>query len=82
MPDFQKMFDAISDHDMVCEVCIYQGMGCTGGVSGGPNGPIFPPCSDLEPQRYVDEELMQDVYDEIMEADNRTGDEPHGKEPV
>ena len=65
--DIWKMFEAVDNHERRCDVCEYQYNGCRGGVAGGPNGPIYPPCCDLEPQNYVDEDLLREVYNEIME---------------
>lgn len=40
------------DGDELCKYCYHMEEGCAGGVTGGPNGPIFPPCSE----RGLDEE--------------------------
>lgn len=36
-------------------------------MTGGPNGPIYPPCCDNDPESYVDEDYLREVYEEIME---------------
>lgn len=65
--DFEKMADVVIEHDRLCEVCMYQSSDCDGGVRGGPNGPIYPPCCDSDLRSYVDEGLLQSVYGEIVE---------------
>lgn len=49
------------DGDELCAICPYEVEGCTGGVRGGPNGPIFPPCADQSAEELVD-------YDAAIEA--------------
>jgi len=67
--DFNKMVEVVFDHERQCDVCKYQHDGC-GGLTAGPNGPIYPPCADLEPEHYVDEDYLREVYDEIMEEES------------
>lgn len=67
--DFEKMVDIIIDHGMLCDVCMYQSQDCNGGVHGGPNGPIYPPCADDNSQNFVDENLLREVYAEITQED-------------
>lgn len=45
----------IEEHDPeeLCGYCIY-GIDCEGGVTGGPNGPIYPPCDDSDPEHWFD----------------------------
>lgn len=64
--DFKMMVEAVIDHDRLCDACKYQHDGCNGGVSGGPNGPVYPPCADLEPESYVDDDYLREVYEEIV----------------
>ena len=65
--DLLKMLETVDDHERRCDACKHQNDGCAGGVTGGPNGPIYPPCSDLGPEEYIDEDLLKEVYDEITE---------------
>lgn len=65
--DFEKMVDIVINHGMLCDVCMYLDPGCSGGVLGGPNGPIYPPCADDDSQSFVDENLLRKIYAEIME---------------
>lgn len=64
--NFWKMFEAVEDQERLCEVCKHRNDSCSG-FTAGSNGPIYPPCADKDPQDYVDEDLLKDVYDEIME---------------
>ncbi len=53
--------DRISDS--LCGVCMYEN-NCSRGVSGGPNGPIYPPCADGDdPSYYIDEDALQEAVD-------------------
>lgn len=51
------------DSDDICKFCIHQS-DCPGGVTGGPNGPIYPPCADGEPNQYLDYEELLDNLDQ------------------
>lgn len=62
-----EMIKVVIDNDRLCDVCKYSSAGCGGGVHGGPNGPIYPPCADSDPQSYVDEDRLENVYNEIVE---------------
>lgn len=43
MPSYEEMMDYVLDAGRECECCKFTGM-CDG-ITRGPNGPIFPPCS-------------------------------------
>lgn len=49
----------IEDHDgdNYCEYCIYHD-DCPGGVSGGPNGPFYPPCCGTEMSELLDTDAI------------------------
>lgn len=64
--DFKRMVEAVADHERICDACKHQHDGCGGGVTGGPNGPIYPPCCDSGPESYVDEDYLREVYEEII----------------
>lgn len=66
MVDLNKKVEVIMDHERVCDCCIHNG-DCSGGIHGGPNGPIYPPCAECDPLVYMDTDLIAEVYDEIME---------------
>lgn len=44
----KKVKKWIDEHegDEYCNYCKYQSI-CIGGIKSGPNGPIYPPCSDI-----------------------------------
>lgn len=42
--DVNKIIEKL-DYDELCKYCNHR-IYCSGGVHGGPNGPIYPPCSD------------------------------------
>lgn len=44
MKSAREIIDSI-DTEELCKYCSYASE-CTGGVTGGPNGPIYPPCYD------------------------------------
>ena len=61
----QKIFDC----ERQCDVCIYRSEDCDGGVRGGPSGPIYPPCADKDFGLWVDEDLIEEVYNELLEEE-------------
>ena len=63
----EEMLKVIEEEDRTCDCCIYE-INCPKGVSGSPNGVIFPPCIDGE---IYDEELIKEVYQEIIEQKER-----------
>ena len=62
--DQEAFLDKLSEEGRLCNVCYYAYDGCNGGVKGGPNGPIFPPCTESDYEIFIDiaalEELMLD----------------------
>ena len=69
--ELRKMFEVVTEHDRLCDACKYQYDGCSGGVTGGPNGPIYPPCCDSDPEKYVDEDYLRETYEEIVSEGGR-----------
>ena len=67
LPSLKEMAEVILGHERACDACSYKHYGCSGGISGGPNGPIYPPCAEHDPTWYMDEDRIVKVYDEIME---------------
>jgi len=60
----QKFLEEKEKADEVCKFCLYD-IDCNHrAVSGGPNGPIYAPCADGEPERYIDVDALQEAYDE------------------
>lgn len=45
------------DGDELCKYCRHDDV-CSHGVSGGPNGPIFPPCADGDLDMWLDENVL------------------------
>lgn len=64
----EYMLDKILHEDLCCKVCQYQ-YDCNGGVSGGPSGPIYPPCADKDYDLWVDDDLIEEVYQEYFEEE-------------
>ena len=62
--DQEAFCDKLCEEGRLCNVCYYAYDGCTGGVKGGPNGPIFPACTESDYEIFIDiatlEELMLD----------------------
>ena len=63
MITYEYMLDKILQEELYCKVCQYQ-WDCRGGVSGGPDGPIYPPCADKSYDLWVDDDLIEEVYQE------------------
>jgi len=60
-----------------CDFCRYSD-GCVRGVRNYRNGPIYPPCADLDPQRWVDEEALLECVKELEEMETLEPDESEG----
>ena len=65
---YEYMLDKILHGDLCCKVCKYQ-YDCSGGVRGSPSGPIYPPCSDWDYSLWVDDDLVEEVYQEYCEEE-------------
>lgn len=50
------------DGDDWCQYCRY-GDECEGGVRGGPNDPIYPPCADGDPEMCLDESAVLEAIE-------------------
>lgn len=61
----QKIFEC----ERHCDICRYKYDGCSGGIHGGPDGPIYPPCSDMDFGSWAYEDLIEEVYKEILEEE-------------
>lgn len=48
--------------DEWCQYCRFSD-DCGGGVRGGSNGPIFPPCADGEPEMCLDEKAILEAIE-------------------
>lgn len=64
--EFEKMAVVLEEHNRICDACKFQHEGCSGGVHGGPNGPIYPPCTDGKANEYLDKKLLAIVYEELQ----------------
>lgn len=54
----------LEKRDELCSACVYNADCKGGGVRGGPNGPIYPPCADGDD--CIDDEHLFEVCVEIM----------------
>ena len=65
----EKLKKWVREHD--CDdFCNYCGCGCeSNGVTGSPNGPIYPPCAD-----WNDEELIEHLDTETILNDMEEGE--------
>lgn len=62
MHDVREIIDSMEADDL-CPYCKFR-YDCDGGVHGGPNGPIFPPCSEGLDEDYFDfESYLSDLED-------------------
>lgn len=66
MAELEDMIQVILENGRECDVCIYRNR-CPKGVSGGPRGPMYPPCSDGDYERLADEDRVNEVYAEITD---------------
>lgn len=55
------------DPETVCEFCIHDSYCDHVGVTGGPNGPIYAPCADNDPETYFD----YDAYIKSLEEERK-----------
>lgn len=55
-----EKYEAILDRDDTCAICHFSDI-CKG-LTSGPSGPLYPPCSDKEPEQWVDTNLL-DQYE-------------------
>lgn len=69
MATIEYMLDKILHDDLCCQICIYRSDCSGGGVHGGPNGPIYPPCADKDFDLWVDEDLIEEVYRDYFEEE-------------
>lgn len=69
MAAIDYMFNYIEQREHLCDICRYRSYDCDGGVRGGPRGPIYPPCADGDLGSWVDEDLIEEVYKELLEED-------------
>ena len=66
--DFKTAIDILLEHEQVCSACRYEDV-CKKGVSGGPNGPIYPPCCDAGYEELLYEydaiELAEEIVNDV-----------------
>lgn len=54
-----------ADGEDYCPYCIHQPF-CPRGLTGTPNGPFYPPCSDQEPEAFLDlEQLAAELEEDL-----------------
>lgn len=69
----QKAFlNKLADEERLCEVCLYAIEGCTGGVHGGPNGPIFPACTEKDYEYLVHLDALESLMEDEVSAQEET----------
>lgn len=61
---FQQAIEVLLEHENACNVCRYYDT-CNGGVTGGPDGPIYPPCCDAGYESLLYEEDAIELAEEI-----------------
>lgn len=62
MKSVREIIDNL-DGEELCKYCEYSS-DCSGGVKGGPNGPIYPPCADgLDEDDFDLEAYFSDLED-------------------
>ena len=61
---FSQAIEVLTEHELACEVCRYDGL-CRRGVTGGPNGPIYPPCCDTDLTDLLHEDEAIELAEEI-----------------
>lgn len=63
MTDIQRIMGNL-DLEGLCKYCKYSSE-CSGGVRGGPDDPIYPPCADgLDEDDFDLESYLEDAEDE------------------
>lgn len=68
-PTFEEKAGVLADNERLCDACRYE-MDCGRiAVRGGPNGPIYSPCTDGDFEYFLDEDEVDRVYAEIMEEE-------------
>lgn len=69
MINYNYAIQKIIDCDRLCDICRYRHKGCDGGVRGGPSGPIYPPCADWDISDLIEEDLVEELYQELIEEE-------------
>ncbi len=62
MPTYDEMLEYVLDAGKECECCVC-GDWCKG-ITMGPNGPLFPPCSSKDFRELLDADCVANVYQE------------------
>lgn len=57
----QTFLDRLYEASRLCEVCQCASLGCHGGVHGGPNGPIYPRCTESGYESVIDLAALEDL---------------------
>lgn len=65
MSNIKEIIDSL-DAEELCRYCLH-GSDCSKGVTGGPNGPIFPPCASAG---LTEDDFDIDLYlEDVEESD-------------
>lgn len=67
-PTYEQMMDYVLDIGRECDCCSAAAEGCTG-MTLGPNGPVYPPCSS----KPFEELLIYDDVIQIYKEDHDNG---------
>ncbi len=67
MSNIKEIIDSL-DGEELCRYCVYS-TDCSKGVTGGPNGPIYPPCAS---GGLTEDDFDMDLYLQDMEKLNET----------
>lgn len=67
MATFVETIEYVEKKGEICNACPYQVDGCDGGVRGSPNGPIYPPCADIEYEDLLDIDRLVAEYERLKE---------------
>lgn len=59
-----EAIDILLEHEQICSVCRYDD-GCSKGVHGGPDGPIYPLCCDVDYKSLIYQDDAIDLAEEI-----------------
>lgn len=67
MPSYEEMMEYVLDAGRECECCNFTGV-CSG-ITRGPEGPIFPPCSYKDFDKILVADQVERIYREAHTND-------------
>lgn len=62
-PTYEQALEYVVDIGRECDCCSAAAEGCTG-ITCGPNGPIYPPCSKQPFEELLDVDKAMQIYKE------------------